>query len=125
MVTCANRICYVFVLVQLAMPEKVAIPERYVEFEPEEQLSPQEAEARYQKVERIKNILAKSRYKVTLSHCRNHYQLVFRVTAMYNAQRDCWGVVTGIRRLPDCSACQNCWKKHDGRSIMQIQHVVW
>ncbi|XP_062869577.1 pleckstrin homology domain-containing family A member 7 isoform X3 [Trichomycterus rosablanca] len=45
---------------ELSMPEKVAIPERYLEFELEEPLSPQEMEARYQKVERIKNILAKS-----------------------------------------------------------------
>uniref|UniRef100_A0A3B4CF01 Pleckstrin homology domain containing, family A member 7b n=1 Tax=Pygocentrus nattereri TaxID=42514 RepID=A0A3B4CF01_PYGNA len=47
---------------ELSKPEKVAIPERYVDFEPEEPLSPQEMEARTRKVERIKNILAKSRY---------------------------------------------------------------
>ncbi|XP_017556153.1 pleckstrin homology domain-containing family A member 7 isoform X5 [Pygocentrus nattereri] len=45
---------------ELSKPEKVAIPERYVDFEPEEPLSPQEMEARTRKVERIKNILAKS-----------------------------------------------------------------
>lgn len=46
---------------QLSKPQKVLIPERYVELEPEEPLSPQEEEDRYRKVERIKNLLAKSR----------------------------------------------------------------
>uniref|UniRef100_A0A8B9KH25 Pleckstrin homology domain containing, family A member 7b n=1 Tax=Astyanax mexicanus TaxID=7994 RepID=A0A8B9KH25_ASTMX len=46
---------------QLSKPEKVIIPERYLDFEPEEPLSPQEMEARHRKVERIKSILAKSR----------------------------------------------------------------
>ncbi|XP_072517114.1 pleckstrin homology domain-containing family A member 7 isoform X3 [Salminus brasiliensis] len=45
---------------ELSKPEKVIIPERYLDFEPEEPLSPQEMEARHRKVERIKNILAKS-----------------------------------------------------------------
>lgn len=49
------------VLVQLSKPQKVLIPERYVELEPEEPLSPQEEEDRHRKVERIKNLLAKSR----------------------------------------------------------------
>lgn len=47
--------------VQLSLPQKVLIPERYVESEPEEPLSPQEAEDRHRKVERIKSLLAKSR----------------------------------------------------------------
>uniref|UniRef100_A0A673NG40 Pleckstrin homology domain-containing family A member 7-like n=1 Tax=Sinocyclocheilus rhinocerous TaxID=307959 RepID=A0A673NG40_9TELE len=47
---------------ELAKPQKVAIPERYVDMDPEEPLSPQEMEARHRKVERIKSILAKSRY---------------------------------------------------------------
>uniref|UniRef100_W5KGJ8 Pleckstrin homology domain containing A7 n=1 Tax=Astyanax mexicanus TaxID=7994 RepID=W5KGJ8_ASTMX len=45
---------------ELSKPEKVIIPERYLDFEPEEPLSPQEMEARHRKVERIKSILAKS-----------------------------------------------------------------
>ncbi|XP_051500815.1 pleckstrin homology domain-containing family A member 7-like isoform X4 [Myxocyprinus asiaticus] len=45
---------------ELSKPQKVAIPERYVDLEPEEPLSPQEMEARHCKVERIKSILAKS-----------------------------------------------------------------
>ncbi|XP_015193623.2 pleckstrin homology domain-containing family A member 7 isoform X16 [Lepisosteus oculatus] len=45
---------------ELSKPEKVPIPERYVETEPEEPLSIQEMEARHRKVERIKSILAKS-----------------------------------------------------------------
>ncbi|XP_048827932.1 pleckstrin homology domain-containing family A member 7 isoform X2 [Brienomyrus brachyistius] len=45
---------------ELSKPQKVAIPERYVDSDPEEPLSPQEKEARNRKVERIKSILAKS-----------------------------------------------------------------
>ncbi|KAI7814470.1 putative pleckstrin homology domain-containing family A member 7 [Triplophysa rosa] len=45
---------------ELSRPQKVTIPERYVDQEPEEPLSPQEMEARHRKVERIKSILAKS-----------------------------------------------------------------
>ncbi|XP_029000086.1 pleckstrin homology domain-containing family A member 7 isoform X5 [Betta splendens] len=45
---------------ELSKPEKVLIPERYVDSEPEEPLSPQEVEERHRKVERIKSILAKS-----------------------------------------------------------------
>uniref|UniRef100_A0A3Q3E0P7 Pleckstrin homology domain containing, family A member 7b n=1 Tax=Labrus bergylta TaxID=56723 RepID=A0A3Q3E0P7_9LABR len=42
---------------ELSKPQKVLIPERYVDSEPEEPLSPQEVEERHRKVERIKNIL--------------------------------------------------------------------
>lgn len=49
---------------QLSKPQKVLIPERYVELEPEEPLSPQEMEDRHRKVERIKSILAKSRFAI-------------------------------------------------------------
>uniref|UniRef100_A0AAY4E0Y1 PH domain-containing protein n=1 Tax=Denticeps clupeoides TaxID=299321 RepID=A0AAY4E0Y1_9TELE len=45
---------------ELSKPKKVEIPERYMDLEPEEPLSPQEMEARHRKVERIKSILAKS-----------------------------------------------------------------
>ncbi|XP_064193036.1 pleckstrin homology domain-containing family A member 7-like isoform X7 [Anguilla rostrata] len=45
---------------ELSKPEKVCIPERYLDLEPEEPLSEQEKEARHRKVERIKSILAKS-----------------------------------------------------------------
>ncbi|XP_053165443.1 pleckstrin homology domain-containing family A member 7 isoform X2 [Hemicordylus capensis] len=45
---------------ELAKPEKVAIPERYVELEPEEPLTPEELAARRHKAEKIKNILTKS-----------------------------------------------------------------
>uniref|UniRef100_A0A3B5LZG6 Pleckstrin homology domain containing, family A member 7b n=1 Tax=Xiphophorus couchianus TaxID=32473 RepID=A0A3B5LZG6_9TELE len=47
---------------ELCKPQKVLIPERYVDSEPEDPLSPQEVEERHRKVERIKSILAKSRY---------------------------------------------------------------
>ncbi|CAG5856594.1 unnamed protein product [Menidia menidia] len=45
---------------ELSKPQKVLIPERYVDPDPEEPLSPQEVEERHRKVERIKSILAKS-----------------------------------------------------------------
>nr|XP_020463823.1 pleckstrin homology domain-containing family A member 7-like isoform X3 [Monopterus albus] len=45
---------------ELSKPQKVFIPERYVDSEPEESLSPQEVEERHRKVERIKSILSKS-----------------------------------------------------------------
>ncbi|XP_058859289.1 pleckstrin homology domain-containing family A member 7-like isoform X17 [Acipenser ruthenus] len=45
---------------ELSKPDKVLIPERYVEMDPEEPLSLQEMEARHRKVERIKSILSKS-----------------------------------------------------------------
>ncbi|KAM8876680.1 pleckstrin homology domain-containing family A member 7 isoform 3-T3 [Synchiropus picturatus] len=45
---------------ELSKPQKVLIPERYVDPEPEEPLSPQELEDRHRKVERIKSLLAKS-----------------------------------------------------------------
>uniref|UniRef100_A0A3B3ZMB5 Pleckstrin homology domain-containing family A member 7 n=1 Tax=Periophthalmus magnuspinnatus TaxID=409849 RepID=A0A3B3ZMB5_9GOBI len=45
---------------ELSKPQKVLIPERYMESEPEEALSPEEVEERQRKVQRIKSILAKS-----------------------------------------------------------------
>lgn len=46
---------------QLSKPKKVPIPERYIESDPEDPLSPEELEERFRRAERIKNILAKSR----------------------------------------------------------------
>ncbi|XP_061466248.1 pleckstrin homology domain-containing family A member 7 isoform X7 [Rhineura floridana] len=45
---------------ELSKPEKVAIPERYVELEPEDPLTPEELAARHRKAEKIKNILTRS-----------------------------------------------------------------
>ncbi|XP_062973291.1 pleckstrin homology domain-containing family A member 7 isoform X3 [Elgaria multicarinata webbii] len=45
---------------ELSKPEKVAIPERYVELEPEEPLTPEELAERHRKAEKIKNILTRS-----------------------------------------------------------------
>ncbi|KAM7163520.1 pleckstrin homology domain-containing family A member 7 isoform 5-T5 [Macrochelys suwanniensis] len=45
---------------ELSKPEKVAIPERYVELDPEEPLSSEELAARHRKAEKIKNILTRS-----------------------------------------------------------------
>ena len=48
-------------IMQLSKPQKVPIPERYVESDSEEPLSPEEQEERFRRAERIKNLLAKSR----------------------------------------------------------------
>ncbi|XP_017288351.1 pleckstrin homology domain-containing family A member 7 isoform X4 [Kryptolebias marmoratus] len=45
---------------ELSKPQKVSIPERYVESDPEEPLSPEELEERSRRAQRIKNLLAKS-----------------------------------------------------------------
>ncbi|XP_073515147.1 pleckstrin homology domain-containing family A member 7 isoform X3 [Phyllobates terribilis] len=45
---------------ELSTPEKVEIPERYVDLDPQEPLSKEEQEARYRRVEKIKNILTRS-----------------------------------------------------------------
>ncbi|XP_029009353.1 pleckstrin homology domain-containing family A member 7-like isoform X3 [Betta splendens] len=45
---------------ELSKPQKVPIPERYVESDPEEPLSPEELEERSRRAERIKNLLARS-----------------------------------------------------------------
>uniref|UniRef100_A0A3P8XUU3 Pleckstrin homology domain containing, family A member 7b n=1 Tax=Esox lucius TaxID=8010 RepID=A0A3P8XUU3_ESOLU len=49
---------------ELSKPQKVLIPERYIDSEPEETLSPLELEARQRNMERIKNILAKSSVQI-------------------------------------------------------------
>ncbi|XP_054997251.1 pleckstrin homology domain-containing family A member 7 isoform X4 [Sorex araneus] len=45
---------------ELSKPEKVPIPERYVDLDPEEPPSLEELQARYRKAEKIRNILARS-----------------------------------------------------------------
>ncbi|XP_036077651.1 pleckstrin homology domain-containing family A member 7 isoform X4 [Rousettus aegyptiacus] len=45
---------------ELSKPEKVPIPERYVELDPEEPPSLEELQARYRKAEKIRNILTRS-----------------------------------------------------------------
>ncbi|XP_049579635.1 pleckstrin homology domain-containing family A member 7 isoform X11 [Syngnathus scovelli] len=45
---------------ELSKPKKVSIPERYVELDPEEPLSPEEEEERSLRTERIRKILTKS-----------------------------------------------------------------
>ncbi|XP_058402049.1 pleckstrin homology domain-containing family A member 7 isoform X14 [Diceros bicornis minor] len=45
---------------ELSKPEKVSIPERYIELDPEEPPSLEELQARYRKAEKIRNILARS-----------------------------------------------------------------
>ncbi|XP_059831727.1 pleckstrin homology domain-containing family A member 7 isoform X8 [Hypanus sabinus] len=48
---------------ELSKPDMVLIPERYIEMEPDEPLSYEECEARRRKVQKIKNILAKSSFQ--------------------------------------------------------------
>nr|XP_020861026.1 pleckstrin homology domain-containing family A member 7 isoform X6 [Phascolarctos cinereus] len=45
---------------KLSRPDKVSIPERYVDLEPEEPLSLEELEARFRKAEKIRNLLTRS-----------------------------------------------------------------
>ncbi|XP_076588680.1 pleckstrin homology domain-containing family A member 7-like isoform X3 [Chaetodon auriga] len=45
---------------ELSKPQKVPIPERYIESDSEEPLSPEEVQERFHRAERIKNLLAKS-----------------------------------------------------------------
>ncbi|XP_044537745.1 pleckstrin homology domain-containing family A member 7 [Gracilinanus agilis] len=45
---------------ELSKPDKVSIPERYVDLEPEEPLSLEELEARFRKAEKIRNLLTRS-----------------------------------------------------------------
>lgn len=51
---------------QLSKPEKVSIPERYVDLDPEEPLSLEELQARYRKAEKIRSILTRSRLALPL-----------------------------------------------------------
>lgn len=46
---------------QLSAPDKVLIPERYLEIEPSTPLSPEEEREKQKKVERIKTLIAKSK----------------------------------------------------------------
>lgn len=46
---------------QLSVPDKVLIPERYVESDPEEALSPEQEADKQRKVDRIKALIAKNR----------------------------------------------------------------
>ncbi|KAL7992152.1 hypothetical protein Chor_016408 [Crotalus horridus] len=45
---------------ELSKPDKVAIPERYIEIDPEDPLTPEELEARHRKAEKIRHILTRS-----------------------------------------------------------------
>ncbi|KAK2086339.1 hypothetical protein P7K49_035764 [Saguinus oedipus] len=46
---------------ELSTPDKVLIPERYIDLEPDTPLSPEELKEKQKKVERIKTLIAKSR----------------------------------------------------------------
>lgn len=53
------------------MPDKVLIPERYLDIETSTPLSPEELREKQKKVERIKTLIAKSKYDAhhILIHC--------------------------------------------------------
>ncbi|XP_064807231.1 pleckstrin homology domain-containing family A member 5-like isoform X3 [Oncorhynchus masou masou] len=52
---------------ELSVPEKVLIPERYVESDPEEALSPEQEAGKQKKVDRIKSLIAKNSMQNVLS----------------------------------------------------------
>lgn len=54
-------VCLCVVFLQLSVPNKVLIPERYVESDPEEALSPEQEADKQRKVDRIKALIAKNR----------------------------------------------------------------
>ncbi|KTG38453.1 hypothetical protein cypCar_00018173, partial [Cyprinus carpio] len=56
---------------ELSMPDKVLIPERYLDIETSTPLSPEELREKQKKVERIKTLIAKSKYDAhhVLIHC--------------------------------------------------------
>lgn len=54
-------VCSLAVCLQLSVPDKVLIPERYVESDPEEALSPEQEADKQRKVDRIKALIAKNR----------------------------------------------------------------
>uniref|UniRef100_A0AAZ3RTB0 PH domain-containing protein n=1 Tax=Oncorhynchus tshawytscha TaxID=74940 RepID=A0AAZ3RTB0_ONCTS len=53
---------------ELSVPEKVLIPERYVESDPEEALSPEQEAGKQTKVDRIKALIDKNSMQNVLSH---------------------------------------------------------
>ena len=59
---------------QLLAPDKVLIPERYLDVEEDAPLSPEEQREKQKKVERIKTLIAKSKYEAhcCLPHAHTH-----------------------------------------------------
>ncbi|XP_036845609.1 pleckstrin homology domain-containing family A member 5 [Oncorhynchus mykiss] len=60
---------------ELSVPEKVLIPERYVESDPEEALSPEQEAGKQKKVDRIKALIAKNRRRLQLKMINISYEL--------------------------------------------------
>lgn len=56
-----NNKCICCLFLQLSVPDKVLIPERYVESDPEEVLSPEQEADKQRKVDRIKALIVKNR----------------------------------------------------------------
>lgn len=88
--------CKVFVrgsFLQLSVPDKVLIPERYVESDPEEALSPEQEADKQRKVNRIKALIARNRYWTRLLRplmlCSRHWteRLSLQVSAAYLHQQ--------------------------------------
>ncbi|KPP76150.1 pleckstrin-like domain-containing family A member 6-like, partial [Scleropages formosus] len=60
----------------LSAPDKVLIPERYLDIEPDTPLSPEEEREKQKKVERIKTLIAKSKYGLQPHHMQNMIPLL-------------------------------------------------
>ncbi|XP_021119510.1 pleckstrin homology domain-containing family A member 7 isoform X2 [Heterocephalus glaber] len=90
---------------ELSKPEKVSIPERYVEMDPEEPPSLEELQARYRKAEKIRNILTRSRRKATV--CISVHQSVENCQAR---ETSTLGQVLRAARAHGCSLhpCSMC-----------------
>ncbi|KAJ3596010.1 hypothetical protein NHX12_002419 [Muraenolepis orangiensis] len=58
---------------ELSTPQKVPIPERYVESDPDDPQSPEELEQRCQRAQRIRTLLAKSRSESGGFYSRDPY----------------------------------------------------
>lgn len=81
---------YLCFALQISTPDKVLIPERYVELEPDVPLSPEEIKEKQKKVERIKTLIAKSRCiannKILL--CPASYIFAFPLYHLVNGDTD-------------------------------------
>lgn len=63
--------CYscVSCLLQLMAPDKVLVPERYLDLEDNTPLSPEELREKHKKLERIKTLIAKSKWVHKVNFC--------------------------------------------------------
>ncbi|KAA8590323.1 hypothetical protein FQN60_014257, partial [Etheostoma spectabile] len=109
---------------ELSKPQKVPIPERYVESEPDEPPSPEELEERSRRAERIKNLLAKSSYQNIqpsapldfgeLDSALQQQERIMNVSHALASEASRksklvagnMGFVPGVQELSGCSVCE-------------------